>query len=294
MEKICYIVNPNGIEAPVISSLREIAGPECVFTTENIEHAANLAHEAARSGFQKIVAGGGDGMIHSVINGLAPKFDVDLGQLQFGSANDFGRSFNYTTWSEIDLKLYHALLQLGRVVLVDLIKIEFPGRTLYGATQATFGFSGEVVNIVSQMKERSPGMYLKVGRSRAWKARPFKIAGGYQGEVLDVYATNTSTIAGGMLLAPKASLFDGKLELLVIRKTAVLFRYLLLGLAQCGLVRSRLATILGATIGTVEDKVEFEVFEPLHAQVDGEHYNLPVGKVKISVLPRTLRVIIPK
>lgn len=296
MAEICYIVNPaadEGSGESIARTLRQQLGANCVKTTQTVEHASELALEAVDEGFGTIVAVGGDGMIHHVIRGLAPRFPVFLGLLSAGTGNDFIRNFSYPDWLKIGVTPYHEMLKNNRVRWTDLIRIETPDQILYGCTQFTFGFSGEIVAIVSLMDERSPGMYLRTGFIHARKARPIKLAGDFEGDIFDVYVTNTPTIAGGLRIAPRARVDDGKLETLVIPKRAIPTRYLLLGIARLGLIRSKLSRLLGVAPGEFEDFVEYETFEPLHAQIDGEHYRLPAGKIRISVLPRTLGVIAP-
>ena len=63
--------------------------------TEGTWHAAELAEQAVRDGFDIVVAAGGDGTVHEVVNGMmATARDSDeivgtLGTLPVGSGSDF-------------------------------------------------------------------------------------------------------------------------------------------------------------------------------------------------------------
>ena len=77
---------------------REFArtGAECtVAETARRGHAAELAEAAAREGWPAVVAAGGDGTVHEVVNGLMRAAEggpsVPLGIVGLGSGNDFAR-----------------------------------------------------------------------------------------------------------------------------------------------------------------------------------------------------------
>ena len=51
--------------------------------------AKRLAREAAANGIRFVIACGGDGTLHEVVNGIATLPDVILGVLPCGRGNDF-------------------------------------------------------------------------------------------------------------------------------------------------------------------------------------------------------------
>ena len=63
--------------------------------TEGPNHATELARDAAKQGYKQVIAVGGDGTIHEVVNGLidiSGKSEVVLGIISTGTGNDFARS----------------------------------------------------------------------------------------------------------------------------------------------------------------------------------------------------------
>jgi diacylglycerol kinase (ATP) len=77
---------------------RELARAGAAFTvatTTRRGHAAELAEAAAREGWQAVVAVGGDGTVHEVVNGLMRAADggssTPLGIVGVGSGNDFAK-----------------------------------------------------------------------------------------------------------------------------------------------------------------------------------------------------------
>lgn len=68
-----------------------------VFETQHATHARQLGTEAAQSGFTHVLAGGGDGTLHQVMNGVlsltSPKENkVRIGVIPLGTGNDFART----------------------------------------------------------------------------------------------------------------------------------------------------------------------------------------------------------
>ncbi len=98
MRKVKLIFNPNsdrGRSGQKASDLRaivdEYGGADWV-GTEHPTHAMDLAAKAGLDGYDTVVAMGGDGTVHEVINGLmrvAPNHRPKLGIVPIGSGNDF-------------------------------------------------------------------------------------------------------------------------------------------------------------------------------------------------------------
>src|SRR5262245_35203107 len=93
----CVIYNPSagrGKSEPTWKTIQTLLGNEAVYRpTERAWHAADLAQQAAEEGFSTVVAAGGDGTVHEVINGLlrSQNAEVAFGVLPLGSGNDYAR-----------------------------------------------------------------------------------------------------------------------------------------------------------------------------------------------------------
>ena len=95
------ILNPTagkgkaGERAGEIESLLTAKGIDHqVYTTKAVWHAAELARDAAKEGFDVVVAAGGDGTVNEVVNGLMLAIErgekaPTLGVLSVGRGNDF-------------------------------------------------------------------------------------------------------------------------------------------------------------------------------------------------------------
>ncbi|OGY26842.1 MAG: hypothetical protein A2Z11_01520 [Candidatus Woykebacteria bacterium RBG_16_43_9] len=299
MSRVRYIVNPkaNNSDGERISKFLQNLGLD-VRVSSSLENATQLTREAVNGGFKIIIAVGGDGVVNAVVNGLAPEFSSFLGIIPVGSGNDFAKGLGYHKFGTTAyISAYCASLEQSRVLTVrtvDLIRVDFAGQTVYGTNQFTFGFSGIVAHEVAKLQKRTQGVYVRTALRSAWNAAATQIDGYYRGEVFDVYITNGKTLAGGIKIAPQADLRDGKIEGLIIPNKARPVRYFLIGLGKLGLIRSRLAKMLGIRAFQIEDSVSFVTTEKLFAQLDGEPFTLPIGDFKVAVSPRALGVITPE
>ena len=78
--------------------------------------AKRFAHEAVSTGIQFVVACGGDGTLHEVVNGIATVPDVTLGVLPCGRGNDFAAAVGIPLKPEAAI----ATLLSGTPIRVDL------------------------------------------------------------------------------------------------------------------------------------------------------------------------------
>jgi YegS/Rv2252/BmrU family lipid kinase len=107
-------------------------------------HATELAHQAAEEGYELVVAVGGDGTVHEIINGLmqvAPERRPRLGVVPMGSGNDFAHSIG------MDPRPAYALRQVmnGQPRPIDIGKVQDNlGRTEYWDNTLGIGFDATV------------------------------------------------------------------------------------------------------------------------------------------------------
>jgi diacylglycerol kinase (ATP) len=115
-------------------------------STEYPEHAIALAREAAVQQVDLVVAVGGDGTIHEVVNGLMSvegERRPRLGVIPDGSGNDFAHNFGVPN----DIGEAARVILSGAVRSIDLgLVTDDQGRRVYINNTMGIGFSG-VVNI---------------------------------------------------------------------------------------------------------------------------------------------------
>lgn len=117
--------------------------------TSRSGEAEGLARRAAQEGFERIVAAGGDGTIHEVVNGLAGS-DASLGLLPMGTMNVFATELGLPTH---DLGRCWDVIEKGNTRLVDLPN----ANDKYFAQLAGVGLDAQVVKETSLALKRSFG-----------------------------------------------------------------------------------------------------------------------------------------
>ncbi|EYF05822.1 Transcription regulator [Chondromyces apiculatus DSM 436] len=229
--KTWIIANPSsGTAAAKLDRVRELTANrpdiEVKVTTEP-GHARALAMEAAAQGVDRVVAAGGDGTIHEVVQGLAVVQDRPmLGILPLGTGNDLARTLGISA----DPAEALAVLDHGVPRPLDLMKVEMGGKTYYGVNVSAGGFSGQVNEVLTgDMKSTwGPLAYVRGAMtvlpdltayrtSLAWDDGEFE-----QIDALNVVVANGRTCAGGVRVAPEADPADGLLDVVVVRYGSLL------------------------------------------------------------------------
>jgi len=194
--------------------------------TEHRGHAVELARQAVSEGCRYLVAVGGDGTIHEVVNGMmGDEGPVDpatvLAVVPGGSGSDFIRTFGLPADPADAVK--HLLGD--PYFQVDVGKVTFTTeegmRSVYFPNIAEAGLGGEVVR-------RAEALPRRIGKLRYllsfWMTLArFKSATGvihldhrtYEGRVTNLVVANGQFFGGGMRIAPKAHPADGKFDVLV-------------------------------------------------------------------------------
>lgn len=148
--KVKLIVNPNadlGRAWHKASDLRpiveEFGGADWAGTVYPT-HATELAYQAGLEGYELVIAAGGDGTAHEVVNGLMkipPEKRPKLGVVPLGSGNDF--SFAVGMNPQPELALRQIFTGKARPVDIGLI-VDNHGRAEYWDNTVGIGFDATV------------------------------------------------------------------------------------------------------------------------------------------------------
>ena len=248
-----------------------------------------LAMQAVADGYELVVAAGGDGTINEVVNGIG-RSGVALAVLPLGTANVFARELGIP----LDFAGAWAVIECGRMRVIDLPLARFGGAERYFVQLAGVGFDAVVVRAASWnlKKKIGPLSYVWAGLNAASRKHADVEV------ILDnavprargvaVLIGNGRFYGGSFKLFPEAKLDDGLLDVCVFEKAGYLdvLRY-----AQSALrgAHTRLRDVQYFQAdqficrAASPDSVPFEL--------DGE--DAGHAPVRFSVLPRALRVIVP-
>jgi len=262
-------------------------------------HANELAHQAGLQGYDLVIAVGGDGTVHEVINGLMrlpagkrPKFGV----VPLGSGNDFAHAAGVE--SSPDLALKQALTGKPRKIDIGVIEDEH-GRKEYWDNSVNIGFGGSV-NIYSHSHPRLRGflMYLvavlEVMVSR-YDVLPMQIVSDgkkWEDELMMLAVCNGPREGRGFITAPGASIDDGFLNFTAVQRVSrpMMFRLI------PEFMRGSQGNFRQVRMGKVK-KMEIRSSESLTLHTDGETwagFSSNVHHLKIRVLPKALTLISPR
>ena len=242
-QSICAILNPtagNGqagrersnIESALSNHFQRVV----IWDTNRPGHASELAEHAGKEGFDIVVAIGGDGSVHEVVNGLM-RLPADerpsLGIIPFGTGGDFRRSLN------IPKSIRRAVYILGngqrKTIDVGTAKVSHQDGTTvdkFFINVAGFGANGEVVDKSNRWSKRFGGRvtFLNATLHTTFTYHPPKVqiqwttdgeSQSWTGEMLSCFIANASFCGGGMQVAPVSALGDGQLHLRMLPKLSV-------------------------------------------------------------------------
>jgi YegS/Rv2252/BmrU family lipid kinase len=287
---------------PVISNQMYNRGLHftCVFT-EHKYHAIELTVKAVTDGYRNIVAIGGDGTIHEVVNGLfiqkvVPTTDVCLAVIPTGTGNDWIRMYGISkTYSEA----VESLVQ-KKTVLQDVGKVDFyetrVEHTRYMANVAGLGYDAVVNLKYNNLKDE--GKYGKWLYLRStfntfinFSSKHFEIVADgepfYSGLVFSGAVGIGRFNGGGMQQTPNAAVDDGLMDLTIIKKMSkykVLrnFRLLFSGSIY------QIPKVIFKQCREIEIKTDPET----RIEIDGEAVG--TSPFKFSLVPKSIKVVVGK
>jgi YegS/Rv2252/BmrU family lipid kinase len=195
-----------------------------ILSTEYQGHAIELTREALERGIRLVVAVGGDGTVHEVVNGMVRDDkpinpDAALGVVSAGSGCDFIKTFGLPPDPVASVKHLDGpnsfTIDVGKIVFEE----DGTERTRYFANIAEAGLGADCVERASRLPRwLGPTMYLIAFWLTMRKHKPANVEIDlvdrvYKGPMNNLVVANGQFFGGGMKIAPKAAPTDGLLDI---------------------------------------------------------------------------------
>jgi YegS/Rv2252/BmrU family lipid kinase len=304
MARIKVIVNPlagkgyaERISPLIRQHLTNLGADFDLVRTARAGEAITLASQAVDDGFDTVVAVGGDGTSHEVVNGLMlrahGKVAGTLGCIPAGSGNDFA----VMNGAPQDVEAACRVIVEGATRLVDVGQVTIDGRiTRFFDNVVGIGFDGLVTMECRKAKRlRGMALYLPVVlKTIFFSMHPPRAEIIYDGETLRqttlmTCIANGPREGGGFLVAPNARCDDGVFDLLIAETMPKLSMLAMVP-------RFLKGTHLGHPLVTLKHSKHVVVRseDPLYAHVDGEILCDQAHHIEARLIPACLRMICPR
>jgi YegS/Rv2252/BmrU family lipid kinase len=241
MKQIYFIINPkagNGqcfkIWERVEDQLKGSHISYLAFFTKYPSHAKNLAIQIAKKNLEQkiIIAVGGDGTMHEVMNGVINDNNITLGFIAGGSGNDFSRGF------QIPVNPVEALAVILRLAKQEGLPIDVGKITMADSNEHFFinnmgaGFDAIISYEVNQSRMKALLNKLSMGRMVyvyfllkklfTYKTSTIDLSIDGKKHIFEqtwfVTVSNQPYYGGGMKIAPVALPDDGLFDITVVHQ----------------------------------------------------------------------------
>lgn len=308
------IINPSAaggkaveIFKKVEDQIARVLGEFTSIISEKPEDLAGHVEFAAAAGIERLLAVGGDGTNHAIVNALLARprvsMSIAFGNLPVGTGSDWARALCIPS----EPLAAAEWLARARPVACDLGKIEYVD-TLHGghATQSIFlniasaGVSGEVDARVNRSRKRTASSFLKatIGSLLVYKPQRVTIncdgVRFYEGSSYLLAVANGRYFGRGMWVAPKALIDDGLFDVVLVEGMPRLRVLLALRTVFSGkhLLRKDVHATRAAKVQVHSEE------GPLGIDLDGEEaqgqdlrFTILPGALKILLHPSTTQVL---
>jgi len=301
--KVKLIVNPNadlGRAWHKAADLRpivdEFGGADWAGTVYPT-HAVEITRQAGEQGYQLVIAAGGDGTVHEIINGLMqlPKEQRPrLGVVPLGSGNDFAYAIGMDSRPEIAIRQIFT----GNEHFIDIGQLtDNRGRVEYWDNAVGIGFDATVTIRSRNFSYLRGFMIYLVAVLQTiilnHDAPRFQIntdQENFEDELLMLVIANGSREGGGFMVAPEAKPDDGVFHYAGIKKVSRLMMLRLVPEVMKGTHGRFKETRMGLC-----KKLELVADKPLVIHMDGEifaGFGVDVRKLSIDLLPGSITAMV--
>ena len=273
------IVNANGLRGKKQKKLKEIEEvfkrankPYEILFTDHPGHAREHAENiTSQDGEGTIVAVGGDGTLHEILNGFKDFDNYSLGIIPTGTGNDFAATAGIprSPARAAEIIAYKA------PVKIDYIALQSGLRSL---NSVGYGIDSDVLKFAYRSKRRGKSTYFFALLKAVRRCKGFNYTVKYNGVEEKKFGFiaaigNGAQFGGGIKMFPRAKIDDGKMNFITVD---YLSKIKILG-AFIKLMRGKADKIKGATAVACTECEIIPDEENFCIQAEGELYeNMPI------------------
>jgi diacylglycerol kinase (ATP) len=259
-------------------------------------HATELARQAGEEGYELVIAAGGDGTVHEIVNGLMqlpPEKRPRLGIVPLGSGNDTSSAVGVSPISALALR--QVFEGTRRRMDVGLLR-DGRGRSEYWSNTIGIGFDASVV-IRSRRVPLVRGFLIYLVavlqtillNHDAPRMTIITDQAAWEKEMLLLVLCNGGREGGGFQICPPASPFDGLLHYTSVERVSRLMMLRLVPEFMNG-THLRFQQVSIGQFTTLELRAD----RPLTIHTDGEifaGFGVDVRQISVEIIPGAIEVI---
>lgn len=291
---ILFVVNPfagKGNALLVAQYAEEVLSKSGIKTTLFISQSKGdisiITSKYNSTDFTSVAVLGGDGTMHEVLNAvMVDESWLKLSYILFPCGT--GNAFNYDLDCLTTEKAIELLLNGGES-LIDIAEVKTNAGSIWSFNIVGCGLVAHINVLAEKMRWLGAARYTVASLIKILSNPTIKAKVLTNGEVIDaefcfLFACNTRYTGKAMKMAPLASLNDGKIDFLIVRKAT---RLKLLGLFPKVFSGRHLDSPLLQYVQT--DYIKIETERPEMVNIDGEIK----GNTSLEILmhPRKLKII---
>jgi YegS/Rv2252/BmrU family lipid kinase len=295
MINIHFIVNPiaGNCKFPLTKSFLE---PYFVKKVHNLtvkhsafkKHATVLTQDSISENADIIVACGGDGTINEVASCLVGT-SIPLGVIPMGSGNGLASNLHIPK----NIRKALAIIKNKQTVMIDVGQMN----DRYFFSNMGIGFDATVIKNYESSQKRTIYGYVQACLTSfrdMGKNRKLEVRVNNMNQLVNpfiILISNSNQLGYNLSLTPKASLQDGLLDVLIVPKISQL-KMLWLGILI--LFRKVFWLREAKSFQTSQLQLSKSNGDDFESQIDGELYEIENRKLNISILEKSLEVLVPE
>ena len=294
--KIIYIINPvSGTKSKNdLQHFLEEKTKKAGFAFFTFPSVANGDYSFLHSIIKKekitdVVIAGGDGTISSVVGSLLNE-DVNFGIIPCGSGNGLALAAKIPRQPEKALDIIFN----GHAAEID----GFYVNKTFACMLCGIGFDAKVALEFAKQEKRGLQTYAKLVSKHFFSADPYSFSIESNGlnffaEAFFISIANSNQFGNNFTIAPKASLADGLLDIVVVKKTSKPFLlFNLLKQIVAGKLRNIKSSLDYPVIYFQTEKIKIENINNAPMHIDGDPAETP-NKLLIEIKKKCFRLIQP-